>query len=860
MARESLTAWALVLTIGCAGGCDDTSTKGLAEARDSAVVEPIWSGCLLTGEGRRCQLYRPPLVLWLPKSDPSWTWTFDDRKTEPAHEDAANGVRFIFDPSMYEDGAHTVALWDAEGESPLFRLDLVPDPIHASNFGFAADVEAALEKTSATARLEAAKRVLSGPSPSEVETLARIHYARLLTYIEGDPIGSSESVLALLEREDRVSAEGDFWGVRCSGAITGMFWGTLLEQPEMVRRWGQLEGQCRHRSAAVEARFDQHLGKQALYEGAYAEAEDRLSNARDIAARVLPAQRIEASKELMDLYVRTGRWSEAGREIESLQAVLPMGTCDRADAESSIGFVRIRAHQSNNADLGDPSPGLEMALQEHAPQGECPNVAFHIHDLVKLGYAAELRGDTTALRGYVERLSSEPLFGKYRHQTAELQLLLAVAEERFSEVPALASAMDDLASDSEPEAQWRRQMILAEAATAQGNNAAAQQAHVAAEVVLDELWAGVSSNALRARWLSAYRRSAVGLMRLRLEVQDLEGAACAARSARLRALDPGDESGLAGETCRRVWARAQNEVVFLIVPEADDDWTVFTIQKEQVVEATRVPAPDRDDAHDWWNRWTDAIRSADRVRILASGVALRAPMHQLSWLGEPLIQQRPVTFGLDLDPAHTQKAAPTPAASVVFADADPYRALGRYAADLREVHRVLERGGWSPRWRDSSGPAPAMDDAITPGGLLVYYGHGERVDVTQSAPLGSADDVGTTALLLDHDTHWGAEDVSALGQVPRWAVILGCDVAFPDVESWSGGLNLAHALLLGGTHQILAATGPVDASSAAQLAAPLLAASASAKLDLSDALHKVLATAAGSKALPGLGSLRVWSR
>lgn len=860
MARDSRGAWALALALGWAGGCDDVPAADQAEEVEPAAVEPIWSGCVLTGEGRRCQLYRPPLVVWLPESDPSWIWAFDDEQMDPVQEDADDGVRFTFDPSMYEDGGHTVALWDAGGESPLFTLDLVPDPIHASNFGFAADVEAALESPSAPARLEAAERLLARPSPSEVEKLARIHYARLLTYIEADPIGSSKSVLALLEREDRMSAEGDFWGVRCSGAMTGMFWGTLLEEPEVVRRWGLLEGQCRGRSAEVAAGFDHYLGKQALYEGAYAEAEARLSNARDIATRVLATRRIQASKELMDLYVRTGRWSEAGREIESLQALLPLGTCDRADAESSIGFVRIRAQQSNNANLGDPSPGLELALQKHAAQGECPNVAFHIHDLVKLGYAAELRGDTTALRGYVERLSTEPLFGKYRHQMGELQLLLAVAEKRFPEVPALASAMDDLLGDSEPEAQWRRQMILAEAATAQGNNAAAQQAHLAAEVVLDELWAGVSSNALRARWLSAYRRSAVGLMRLRLDVQDLEGAACAARSARLRALDPGDDSGITDERCRRTWARAQNEVVFLIVPETDDDWTVFVIQEERVVEATRVRAPDRGATLEWWSPWTDAIRLAGRVRILASGVALRAPMHQLPWQGEPLIQQRPVTFGLDLDPLQTQRAAPVPAASVVFADADPYRALGRYAPDLREAQHGLERGGWSPRWLESSGGTLAMADAVTPGGLLVYYGHGERVDLSQSASLGSADDVGTTALLLDHDVHWGVEDVLALGQVPRWAVLLGCDVAFPDVESWSGGLNLAHALLLGGTHQVLAATGPVDANAAARLAAPLLAAEASEKLDLSEALHRVWARASDSDPMSGLGALRVWSR
>jgi len=219
-----------------------------------------------------------------------------------------------------------------------------------------------------------------------------------------------------------------------------------------------------------------------------------------------------------------------------------------------------------------------------------------------------------------------------------------------------------------------------------------------------------------------------------------------------------------------------------------------------------------------------------------------------------------VTFGLDLDPGRTQEAPASPAASVVFADADRYRALGRYLPTVRRAHASLARGGWSPRWVETSTRAPSMAETIVPGGLLVYYGHGERVKVERSVTLRYANDVGSTALLVGRDTRWGTDEVSALAHVPRWAVLLGCEAGVPDVHSWNGGLNLAHALLLAGTHEVLATTGPLDAAAAAEVASPLLAGESSESFELSDALHRVWASSAGSEAEPPFGPMRVWSR
>ncbi len=789
----------------------------------------------------------------------SWKWTLDGAPISPTREDIDSGVRFSFETTALDDGPHSLTLSEDSDELPLFTLQVVPDPVVLDNFAFGTEVKAALASRSPADRTELADALLAGPSISEMEEVARVHYARLLAYDKRDPGGSADAVLRLLEREEKLAAELGLWSVHCGAALLGVYWGTFRQDSELTRRWKPLEASCRGRSSGLDAKFDHYVGKQALREADYADAEVRLSNARTVASRVLPEQSVEASKNMMELYVRTGRWSEAEREVRSLQALV-LGHCERANLESWLGFVRIRARQNGTPRFGATRPGLELARRAHRPGGACENAYLLAHDLAKLGYDAALRGDASALRDSVEQLSKMRLDGKYASQAAELELELAVLERRFSEVPSLSLAMERLAMDGEPEARWRRHMILARAALAKDDNAAAQLAYLAAEDVLDQLWDGVNSDALRARWLSAYRRSALGLMRARLDDDDLEGAACAARSARLRALDLQHVSGVERGPCERPWARSDGEAVFLIVPETKDDWYVFEIVEEQVVGVTHARAPGTGENTDWWDAWTDAIGSAGRVRILASDAALHAPLHALTWRGEPLIQQRPVTFGLDLDPLRAQRRVVSAPASVVFADADPYRSLQRYAADIRRVYSTLEQGGWGPRWLETSTRIPKMKDAIDPGGLLVYFGHGERVSAEGSAMLEHAGDVGSTALLVANNTYWGIEDVSGLDAVPWSAVLLGCDVAFPDGRSWTGGLSLAHALLLAGTSEVLAATGPLEAAMAAEVGVPLFTDQTPQRLELSVALHEVWSKASGPGTRAPLAALRVWSR
>lgn len=824
MRRLALTALALVGL-----GCDDA-----AAPQDVPIPEVAWSGCVQV-EGSRCQRIGERVILWVADDEPRWTWTLDGDAVEPEVSGVDGGLRFSFAEDVNEG---VLALrW---GGAEVFSLTLEPDPVRLDDFAFAPTVRAALGSGDPDTRREAADALLATPAADAREQLARVHHARRLYYDASDPDASAPRVRPLLERQAELAGLAGAPGLRCLAAEVGLFLGTMHEDRVLVSRWRTLEEDCRVRSAGRGARIDHYLAIDARQHGAYDDAEDRLRRRAQVVRRVQPEEQVDVSKALVDLYVRTGRWSEAGRAIEALEAA-EHSACTRAQVASWVGYARVRAWQ-NEAELGDPRPGLRAALAAHT-QGACRHAGYATHDRVKLGYAAALRGDTEGLRTLLDTLAEAPIHGKYRLQVDELELELAVAEGRHADVARLAAAMQAGLDGAEPEARWRHQMLLARAAAARDDAAAEEAAYQRAEAVLDSLWSGTSSETLRARWLAVYRRSAVALMRVRLSRGAWQAAACTARVARRRALaQPGDE-----DPCGQPWARGSGEQVFLIVPEDDAYWQVLRIEDERVVEAHRVPAPAGDDDA-WWDRWTPAIRRAQRVRVIASAQALDVPLHRLSWQGQPLIRQRPVVFGLDLGPS---AVAPTTRATVVFSDADPLRALGRYAPQLEAVPAALERAGWTPRWLETP-PVEALEASMPEGGLLLYFGHGVRT--------GARGDVGTTGVLLAEQARWGAEQVSGLSGVPRWAVLLGCDVALPDGRSWRGGLNLGHAMLLAGTEEVLAGSGSVDAPGAATLAAELFEAPQGASLRLSERLHRAWAQAAVDEASQAWGALRVWSR
>lgn len=845
--RLEARRWALLCVACWIAACDEDADL---EAPADTTGTVMWSGCSLLDDDRGCQLTRPTVRVWLEDQDAVWSWKFDEAPIEPAVEAGDGGLRFSFDSAIVSDGG-VLSAWTSESASPAFELRIVPNPLDAQGFEFS-DVVAAAMDAPLDERTRVAERLLSQPSTTPAEALVRTHYRRALLYDSGDPSGSAKAAIPVLEREVELAAEQGLWGARCDAVLALLFFGVRREDVALVERWRGLEPECRDRSAGHGADFDHYLATHALSMGAYAEAESRLDRYAMLAERVQPESEMQVVLDRMALYSRTGRTNEVRRTLQALGATAK-DACEIAIRESWIGFARVRALQEGDNALGDPRPGLLRALRAH--QGPCKSVAYETYDWIKLGYASALMHDVQGLEESVEQLSSRTLERKQSRQLAELRLELAVAQRRFDDVPALAATLEVLLRQGEPEARWRFQMVLAAAAQMQSDLVQAEQAYVAAEAVLDEIWADVASGTLRAHWLASYRRSALGLVRTRLALDDREGAACAARIARARALHP---TGSSEGVCGRRWAREEDEVVFLIVPETDDAWRVFVIEGEQVRETASVRAPSGGD-EPWWDAWDEELERAGQVRILASGQALREALHRERWRGRALSDARPVTFGLDLPALQSRPPSPTNDALVLFSDADPYRALGRYRPDVRRIYDVLGLRRWSVVWEDAVESA-SLSAALPEDGLFLYYGHGERVGLGGQEPLSERADLGSTALLLSGGTRWGVEDVSNLEHVPRSAVLLGCDVGFPDPETWTGGLNLAHALLLAGTTEVLAATGPIDAASATRVGVELLDTEPSSTFTLSRALHDVSAAASDAPADLSLDLFRVWSR
>ncbi len=827
----------LALALLC-GGCIE-APPSTADASITERYDPQWAGCVDVGRAG-CRLIDPTLVVWLP-DEHSWTWTLDEHAVEPTREHVADGTRFTFDVSALDEPA---SLRLHEGEAAAWALELLPRRLEPENLG--RDVVEGLRADAPEARNALANELLAEPTGDPANELLRIHVARRLRFDARDPGGSIEAMLPLLEREGELAGMLGAWDVRCEAALVGLFIGTQLERPPVVERWRDLESECRARAPGLAGRFDHHLGTHARHVGHYEDAERRLDRATATALRLQPHHIFETELEKLDLYVRTARWSSARTQIERLDG-LGLSACDRALSGSEVGFARVRARQGGG-DLGDPRPGLHAALNAHETM-PCKNVTRAANDRLKLGYAAALDGDGAALRTIVESLSTAKLSGKHRLQHAELQMQLAVFEQRYDEVPGLLAQLDDALDRGEPEARWRVWMVAADAAERSGDVDRALAAYASAEAVLDTLWRGVGSDSLRARWLASFRRSAIGAMKLHRAQGNDEAAACAARRARLRALLPPQSA-----PCDRTWARRADEAVFLIVP-ADDRWSVFIVEDDRVVEATDV-VPPSSEHEGWWDPWDDVLARARRVRILAAGEALMAPLHRTHWRGAPLLRTRPVTYGLDLPPQTPRSGVPT--ASIVFSDADPLRTLGRYRDELRALQTPLASQGWTTRWLDTPTSEAMTQQGAPADGLLLYYGHGMRVGLEGQAR--TSDAVGSTALRLRDDALWGPADVAALEHPPRWAVLLGCEVGAPDASSWRGGLNVAHAMLLEGTDAVLASPAPIDARAAAGLGHALLTSLDSNAFDLAEAWHVLWARQPPSGLEADLQQLRIWSR
>jgi hypothetical protein len=193
------------------------------------------------------------------------------------------------------------------------------------------------------------------------------------------------------------------------------------------------------------------------------------------------------------------------------------------------------------------------------------------------------------------------------------------------------------------------------------------------------------------------------------------------------------------------------------------------------------------------------IGRARRLRILPYGILRTVDFHALPFRGDVLLAALPVAYGLDLGAPAQSRPATERRALVV---ANPSEDLPAALLEADAVAAALRRGqpAWSTRvLRGTEASAGEVRRSLAGADLLHYAGHGVF------SGSGGWDSV----LPLAGGTRLTLSDLLAFQRVPRWVVLSGCDTGKSGADAPAEGLGLAHAFLLAGSREVIAATRPV---------------------------------------------------
>jgi tetratricopeptide (TPR) repeat protein len=200
----------------------------------------------------------------------------------------------------------------------------------------------------------------------------------------------------------------------------------------------------------------------------------------------------------------------------------------------------------------------------------------------------------------------------------------------------------------------------------------------------------------------------------------------------------------------------------------------------------------------------DRIDRARRLRILPYGILRAVDFHALPFRGDVLLATLPVTYGLDLSPPAQSRPAPERRALIV---ANPLEDLPDALREADAVAAALHPA-WSTRiLRGPEASAGEVRRSLAGADLLHYAGHG----------VFSGSGGWESVLPLAGGTRLTLGDLLAARRVPRWVVLSGCDTGRSADDAPAEGLGLAHAFLLAGAQEVIAATRPVGDRAARML-------------------------------------------
>jgi hypothetical protein len=274
----------------------------------------------------------------------------------------------------------------------------------------------------------------------------------------------------------------------------------------------------------------------------------------------------------------------------------------------------------------------------------------------------------------------------------------------------------------------------------------------------------------------------------------------------LVALDPGPS------VCELLPTVAPGEL-HLHYMELDDGWVGFAVDAAGGIEVKRLDTIVLDGAaeREAWPRLGRAllrpfaaqIAGVQRIRIMPTGELTGVPFQALPVQGEQtamLLDLASVRYGLDLPVVMPGAAAREPRAGEAMIVVPPSNL--RYAeAEADDARVALQGKGWRVRVLAGDGArGQAVRDALPQVDLLHYVGHARS-----AGPSGW-----DSTLSLARDDTLSVGDVLALSWAPGTVVLDGCETGSADPHALAGGMSLAYAFVLAGSHSVIATSSEVD--------------------------------------------------
>ena len=245
-------------------------------------------------------------------------------------------------------------------------------------------------------------------------------------------------------------------------------------------------------------------------------------------------------------------------------------------------------------------------------------------------------------------------------------------------------------------------------------------------------------------------------------------------------------------------------------------WIAFAADDESI-ETHRFDLPDEVFSHPeelasrLLKPFRQKIERSERLRLLPYGPLREIDLHALPFGDDILLSGRPVVYALDLEAPKSTVSEP-PLRALIVADPRDDLPAARYEAGIvEETLRSFPEIWTLETLHGSAADVESIQRLLPTVDLLHYAGHGVfagRGGWESALPL-----AGSGRLRLG--------DLLALEATPWWVVLSGCETARSAIASPAESIGLAHAFLLTGTHQVIAAVRPLGDRDAANVSTAL---------------------------------------